>query len=146
LQTRAVLFAACLALLCAGGAAAQSPALQVTDAWVRATPGADVAAAYFTVHNAGGTAVTLSGVRSALAASAMIHESKLDHGHSSMRPHEPLSVAPGATVRLAPGGLHVMLLKLVHPLTPGDEVPLLLLLAGGGTVAVTARVRPLSAD
>ena len=146
LQTRAALFAACLALLCAGHGGAQSPALEVTDAWVRAAPGADVAAAYFTVHNAGSIPVTLSGVRSPLAASAMIHESKLDNGRSSMRPREQLSVAPGATMRLAPGGLHVMLAQLAHPLTPGEEVPLLLLLAGGGSVAVTARVRPLSAD
>lgn len=109
-------------------------------------PGAEVAAAYFTVHNAGRIQVTLSGVRSPLAASATLHESRLEHGHSSMRPRERLSVAPGATVRLAPGGLHVMLAKLAHPLTPGDEVPLLLVLAGGDSVAVTARVRPLSAD
>jgi copper(I)-binding protein len=53
LQTRAALFAACLALPCAGHSGAQSPLLEVTDAWVRAAPGAQVAAAYFTVHNAG---------------------------------------------------------------------------------------------
>lgn len=146
MQTRAALFAACLALLCARHGAAQSPLLEVTDAWVRVTPGAQVAAAYFTVHNAGRLPATVSGVHSPLAASAMLHESTLDHGQAIMRPREQLSVAPGATVQLAPGGLHVMLTKLAHPLAPGDEVPLLLLLAGGGSVAVTARVRPLSAD
>jgi copper(I)-binding protein len=38
-----------------------------------------------------------------------------------------------------------MLQALAHPLAAGDEVPLVLLLAGGGSLAVTARVRPLSA-
>jgi len=38
-----------------------------------------------------------------------------------------------------------MLQALAHPLTAGDEVPLVLLLEGGGRLAVTARVRPLSA-
>jgi copper(I)-binding protein len=38
-----------------------------------------------------------------------------------------------------------MLQALAHPLTPGNEVPLVLLLEGGGSLAVTARVRPLSA-
>jgi hypothetical protein len=36
-----------------------------------------------------------------------------------------------------------MLTQLAHPLAPADAV---LLLAGGGSLAVTARVRPLSAD
>ena len=97
-----MLFAACLAMLCAGVAGAQASALSVQDAWIRAIPGADVAAAYMTVQK----------------------ERRL---------------------RLAPGGLHVMLQALAHPLTPGTEVPLVLLLEGGGSLAVTARVRPLSA-
>jgi len=68
----------------------------------------------------------------------------LHNGLSSMRPHEPLTVAPGATVSLAPGGLHIMLSMLAHPLRPGERVPLTLLLAGGGTLEVSALVRPLS--
>ena len=32
---------------------------------------------------------------------------------------------------------------LSRPLLPGEQVPLQLLLEGGGSVAVTARVRPL---
>jgi periplasmic copper chaperone A len=145
LRNPAAPFAACLAMLCACIAAAQAPALRVQDAWIRATPGADVAAAYLTLHNGGATPVVIIGVRSPLAGRAMLHETRLASGQSTMRPRERLSVAPGATVRLAPGGLHVMLQSLAHPLTAGDDVPVILLLAGGGTLAVTARVRPLSA-
>jgi copper(I)-binding protein len=45
-------------------------------------------------------------------------------------------------VHFAPGGLHIML-QLEHPLAAGDEVPLALLLEGGGTLSVIARVRAL---
>jgi copper(I)-binding protein len=38
-----------------------------------------------------------------------------------------------------------MLHGLARPLLPGDEVPLVLLLEGGDSLAVTARVRPLRA-
>jgi copper(I)-binding protein len=145
LRNSAALFAACLALLCARVAGGEGPALSVQDAWIRAIPGADVAAVYLTLHNSGAAPVVVIGVRSPLAGHAMIHETRLVGGQSSMRPRERLSVAPGATVRLAPDGLHVMLQTLAHPLTPGDDVPVILLLAGGGTLAVTARVRPLSA-
>jgi copper(I)-binding protein len=63
-----------------------------------------------------------------------------------MRPLEPLTIAPGASVRLEPGGLHVMLEALAHPLAVGEQVPLTLLIADGGSVAVSARVRPLNAE
>ena len=133
---------ACLALLGAARAAAP-PALTVQDAWVRVTPGADVAAAYLTLHNPGPSAALVIGVRSSVAGHAMIHETSLHNGVSAMRPHERLTVAAGATVVLAPGGLHLMLGMLAHPLAVGERVPLELLLEGGATVAVSAVVRPL---
>jgi periplasmic copper chaperone A len=136
--------AACAALI--APARAQAPPLTVADAWVRATPGSDVAAAYMTLHNGGTQPLRIVGVRSAVAGHAMIHESRLENGQSIMRAHEPLEVAAGATVRLAPGGLHVMLMALAHPLAVGEPVPLVLLLEGGARVAVSARVRPLSAE
>lgn len=130
----------------AWAAGAPPAALTVTDAWVRATPGSVVAAAYLTLHNAGRTPLRIVGVRSPLAGHAMIHETRLEGGMSVMRAHEPLEIAPGQSVRLAPDGLHVMLDNLAHPLATGDEVPLELLLEGGARVTVTARVRPLNAE
>jgi periplasmic copper chaperone A len=142
--------AACLALLAVAGAVAQSPsptaqspALSARDAWIRATPGSDVAAAYLTLHNSAAQAVEVIDVRTPLAAQAMIHETTISNGLSTMRPHQPLRIAAGATVRLAPGGLHIMLHGLTRPLSPGDAVPLVLTLSGGATLAVTARVRAL---
>ena len=148
----AALLAACLLMLGCGVALAaapaqeSSPALTAQDAWIRATPGSDVAAAYLTLHNAGTTPLVVLGVRSPRAAQAMIHETTLANGQSTMRPHEHLAIAGGATVRLAPGGLHIMLHMLTRPLVAGEEVPLVLLLEGGGTLEVSARVRPLGAE
>jgi copper(I)-binding protein len=121
-------------------------ALVVENAWVRATPGADIAAAYLTLRNVSATTVTVTGVESPIAGHAMIHETKVEGGQSKMRPHEQLVIAPGATVKLEPGGLHVMLHDLKQPLTVGQTVPLVILLAGGGSVQVTAAVRPLGAE
>ena len=73
----------------------------------------------------------------------MIHETTLVHGQSTMRAHEPLRIAAGETVRFAPEGLHIMLRMLKRPLAAGDEVPLVLLLEGGGSLTVMARVRSL---
>lgn len=136
----------CLVTLAAIAVRATTPALSAADAWVRATPGADVAAAYLTLRNVGTQPITIVGVRSPLAGMAMIHETKLVGTQSTMRAREQLRLAPGETVRFAPGGLHVMLQMLAHPLKPGDEVPLVLLLEDGGTLAVTARVHALGQD
>lgn len=127
-------------------AAVPQATLVAQDAWVRATPGADIAAAYLTLRNMSSTAVTVTGVESPIAAHAMIHETKVEGGQSKMRPHEQLVVAPGATVKLEPGGLHVMLHDLKQPLKAGQTVPLVILLAGGASVQVTAAVRPLGAE
>ena len=135
--------AALLALLTVAVSAATPAGLSAQDAWIRATPGVDVAAAYLTLHNAGTQAVVVSGVRSPAAAAAMIHETSLVNGVSTMRPREPLRVAAGETVRFAPGGLHIMLHGLKRPLAVGDEVPVTLLMEGGGSVTALARVRPL---
>jgi copper(I)-binding protein len=126
--------------------AAPAGALTVTGAWVRAIPGSAVAAAYMTLHNGGKQPVRVTGARSALAGHAMIHETRLENGVSTMRPHEPLEIAPGASVELKPGGLHVMLHDLAHPLAVDEQVPLELLLDGGGRVELTARVRPPGAE
>ena len=139
----AALLATALAMLGCALACAQARTLSAQDAWIRATPGSDVAAAYLTLHNTGTDPVVVVGVRSARAGHAMIHETSIANGQSTMRPHEPLRIAGGATVRLAPGGLHIMLQMLTGPLAPGDEVPLQLLLQGGGTLTVSARVRAL---
>jgi hypothetical protein len=143
---------AALALL-TSVAAAQTPpvigasALVVQDAWVRATPpGADIAAAYMTLRNTGTTSITVTGVESPIAGHAMIHETKVEGGQSKMRPHEQLAIAPGATVKLQPGGLHVMMHDLKQPLTVGEKVPLVIQLSGGGTIEATATVRPLTAE
>jgi copper(I)-binding protein len=130
----------------ASAAFAQTQALVAENAWVRATPGADMAAAYLTLRNVSQQTVTVTGVESLVAGHAMIHETRVQGGLSRMRPHEQLVVDPGATVKFEPGGLHVMLHDLKQPLTVGQKVPLVLTLAGGGTLQVTATVRPLTAE
>ena len=126
--------------------AAQRPPLVAQNAWVRATPGADMAAAYLTLRNVSSTAVTVTGVESPIAGHAMIHETTVQGGQSRMRPREQLVVAAGTTIKFEPGGLHVMLHDLRQHLTVGQTVPLVITLAGGGTLQVPATVRPLSAE
>lgn len=105
-----------------------------------------MAAGYLTLRNVSANPITVVGVQSPVAGQAMIHETKIQGGQSQMRPHEQLVIAAGKTVKLEPGGLHIMLHSLKQPLTVGQSVPLVIALAGGATVQVTAAVRPLTAE
>ncbi|MBS0365962.1 MAG: copper chaperone PCu(A)C [Proteobacteria bacterium] len=130
----------------ASSSALQAPAsaLQVQDAWVRAVPGTGTAALYLRVRNDGPTPITLVAVSTGAARSAMIHQSQMVAGRSTMRMLDKLVVAPGQTVSFAPGGLHIMLEDLTRPLRTGDMVHAVLQLSGGAQVPLEARVRPLT--
>lgn len=114
---------ALIAAGCAGAARAQP--VTVKDAWVRApAPGQKVAAAYMELE--GRTHSVLTGVASAAAARAELHSTSMEEGVMRMRPVARLALPAGSTVKLAPGGLHIMLVDLRRPLRPGDKVPLTL--------------------
>ena len=125
---------------------ARHAALVVENVWIRATPRSDLAAAYLTLRNVTGHDIVVTGIESPLAAHAMIHETTQEGGQSRMRPREPLTVAAHSTVKFEPGGLHVMLHDLKQPLTVGQSVPLVVNIAGGVPLQVSAAVRPLSAE
>jgi copper(I)-binding protein len=111
------------AIGCAAPAAAQ-PA-RVKDAWVRApAPGQNVAGAYMELasHNA----LALVSVTSPVAGRAELHSMAIEGGVMKMRPVGRIELPAGKPVKLAPGGLHVMLMDLKRTLKPGDRVPLTL--------------------
>ena len=128
------------------GLAACSPAgpkLSVHDGWSRATGQSETAAAYVTIDNKGG-ADKLAGVRSTIG-QATLHESTMDDGVMRMRPIDPsegLIVPSNGTLRLAPGGAHVMVMGLGKPLEAGDRFDLTLLFDKAGPRKVTIAVKP----
>jgi copper(I)-binding protein len=68
-------------------------------------------------------------------------DSGMDGGMMQMREVDRVEVPAGATVRLEPGGYHVMLLELAQPLTPGDTFEVTLEFEVAGQRTVTAEVR-----
>jgi periplasmic copper chaperone A len=128
----------------ATAASASAAQVRVENAWIPLPPpGAEVAAAYFTLRNTGHEPAVLVGVDCPLAAAAMLHKTSVVAGESRMRPVERLTIPPGRSVTLAPGGLHVMLHELSSPIAVGQTVPLVLHFAGGKELHIEAQVRPL---
>jgi periplasmic copper chaperone A len=120
--------------------------LVVAGAWIRQPPpGSDVAAVYLSLENAGTQAEKLIGVESPVASMAMLHETRESGGQSQMRALTSILLPPGGAVAFSPGGRHIMLHGLAHPLKVGERVPLVLVFAGGVRLNVVALVRPLGA-
>ena len=68
-------------------------------------------------------------------------------GVMTMRPLDSgLTIEPGKTVKLAPGGYHLMLFDLKSPLKLGEKIPLTLDFEKAGKVAVSLDVEGIGAQ
>jgi copper(I)-binding protein len=121
--------------------------IHISQPWARATPkGATSAAAYMTVTNNGKTADRVSCVSSDASAECQIHSMTMDNGVMVMRPVDGgLEIKPGETVTLRPGGFHMMLLNLKHPLEQGNSLQATLKFDSGGTVQVDYPIAAIGA-
>ncbi len=140
-RLRFILFIFLVLVLVAPAQGEEAGKLSIGD--VRAPPslaGAHNGTAYFTLRNNGAAADRLIAIDTPVADRAELHQHKMEDGVMRMRPLSELTVEPGQSVRLAPGGLHVMLMGLRHPLEVGDTFPLTLIFAQAGRVSVTATV------
>ena len=141
---------ALLALL-AGSAQAQEVKagdLVITQPWSRATPGgAKIGGGFLTIENKGAAPDRLIGVAGDVAGKIEIHEMAMNNGVMTMRPLDKgLAIEPGKTVKLAPGGYHLMLMDLKTPLKQGDKVPLTLQFEKAGKVALSLDVEGVGAQ
>ena len=131
-------------VLVAPMAAAQS--VSIANAWARATaPGQKTAGVYLDLRSNSDTAVVAAG--SPLAAGAELHSMTMQDGVMRMRPLRRIDLPAGKTVRLAPNGMHLMLVGLKRELKAGEKLPIVLSLQSSGTslrtLAIEAEVRAI---
>jgi copper(I)-binding protein len=143
-------YAVLLSMLLAAPACAEEVKagdLVITQAWSRATPGgAKVAGGYLTIENKGSAPDRLIGGSADVAAKVQVHEMATTNGVMTMRPLDGgLTIEPGKTVKLAPGGYHLMMLDLKSPLKKGDKLPVTLEFEKAGKVKVSFDVQSVGA-
>ncbi len=139
LSVRAAVAAAFLTIICPAAYAADAN-ITLQDAHARIMPGAKVGAAYLLITNAGKAPDRLVAVSTPVAGKAELHSVTNDNGVMKMRPVDGLTLKPGETVELKPGGLHIMLMEVQGGLKPGDTVPLTLTFEKAGAKSVSASV------
>jgi len=142
--------AAVLGLLAAPAQAQEVKAgdLVITQPWSRATPGgAKIAGGFLTIENKGAVPDRLVSGAGDIAGKVEIHEMAMNNGVMTMRPLDKgLVIEPGKTVKLAPGGYHLMLMDLKQPFKQGDKVPVTLEFEKAGKVALSLDVQGVGAQ
>jgi copper(I)-binding protein len=118
--------------------------LEVHDATVRATTDTThvTTAGYLRLVNVTDDSVIVRHITSNVSTKTEVHRSWIDStGAAHMAMDSTIRLGPHGTLVMRPGGVHLMLIDTVQPLTPGDHVRFVMTLSNGAIVSTMARVR-----
>lgn len=123
-------------------ASAATCAVEVTDAWVKATD-TEMTGAFGELTNTSDAQLTIVSATSPVAGKMEIHEVVDSDGQMIMRPLEGgLVIEAGQTATLAPGQNHLMLMELPEPIEAGQEVEITMTCGNGATAPFTGVAKP----
>ena len=130
-------------LLTSSAIAEQSSAIVIESAQARPNPPVvPNGAAYMTITNTAAEADRLLTISGEIARTIQLHETSNTQGVMKMQHlNEGIAIAADATIKLEPGGLHIMLMGLQDALKPGNSFPLTLHFANAGAVTVNIQVK-----
>ena len=113
----------------------------IKDQWMR--PGAEkmVTALYFTLENNGSEADTLYAVETDIAKMVQIHETYSNGDVMGMREIGKIIIDPGSSVRLKPGGTHIMVMRLKRDINIGDKIEFVLHFKNAGDISITTEAK-----
>lgn len=141
----ALAIAFAMLVACRQGDVPQRGALQVNDAWARATaPGQETAGVFLTIRG-GGVPDRLTGGSTDVARTIEFHTMRMDGAVARMRRQAAIDIPADGTAMLQPGGTHVMLVGLGAPLAVGKSFELRLDFAKAKRKEVTVKVLPIGA-
>ena len=128
---------------------AQAQTVEIKDAWIRGTVAGQKASGAFMSLTSRSPA-RLIAAASPVAGVVEIHNMKMEGNVMKMFAVDGIDLPANRTVKLAPGGYHVMLMDLKQTLRAGDRVPLKLTFELAGkkreTMEVDVEVRPVTGE
>lgn len=118
-------------------------ALEIHHPSARATlPGQPVGGGFMTIANKGEEADRLVSIAATdVSDDVQLHEMAMENDVMTMRQLPAgVDLPAGATVELKPGGLHVMFMKIKHPLKEGEAFKATLTFEKAGTIDVEFKI------
>jgi copper(I)-binding protein len=114
--------------------------IQVTDAWIRWLPANLPGGGYLTLTNRGAATHVLIGAQSPDYGEIGIHQTRLSNGVSEMAAVASIDLKPAMSIRFGASGYHLMLMRPLHTIAPGDRVSIVLRFKDGSlSVPFTVR-------
>ncbi len=113
----------------------------IKDQWIR--PGAEkmVTALYFTLENNGSEADTLYAVETDIAKMVQIHETYSNGDVMGMREIGKIIIEPGSSVKLEPGRMHIMVMRLKKDIKIGDKIGFTLYFRNADKILITVEAK-----
>ena len=136
-----------LLILAACGARNSQPQNPITieGAWLRPALENGTTAAYLDITNHTDNPITLTAITADFADMVQIHQTVVENDMAQMQHLERgLRIGAGETIRLQPGGYHIMLLNMRQNLDEGTTIPIAFAFDNGETTIVEARVSNLA--
>lgn len=141
-KTRSLLVLLAVGLALGMPVTALAEGIVIEDGYVRAVPpGQANSAAFMTLTNQSNEDRALLAAETDAAEVVELHTHRMEDGMMRMRQIDQIDLPAGEAVILEPGGLHVMLIGLAQPLTPGDSVELTLGFDDGSQESLTLPVK-----
>lgn len=120
--------------------------IEVDHVWARAsTMVSKAGAAFLTITNTGNVDDKLIGAKATVSKKTEIHTHIHDNGIMKMRKVDFIDVPANNTIKLKPGGDHVMFMGLNQPLAENSQFPVTLIFEKAGEKTVIVNVRKLGA-
>ncbi len=132
-----------LLALCSALAQAGSEQLEIRDAWIKQLPPVvPVRAGYVSLVNTGNTPLRLVAASGEDFDHIELHETLTVDGTMKMLRREAFDIPPKGSLRLQPGGKHLMLFDPAQPLVAGKETAIELQFDDGGSRRVMFKIKP----
>jgi periplasmic copper chaperone A len=122
--------------------------IEIAGAFSRATlPNAPVGAGYLVITNKGATDDRFVSASAAFAGETQLHTMTMEGDVMKMNElGDGIVIPAGGSVTFAPGGNHVMFMKLTQPLVEGTQIPVTLTFEKAGSIEVQLEVGAINAD
>lgn len=113
----------------------------IKDQWIR--PGAEsmTTALYFIIDNVGSQPDTLYNIDSDVSKMIQIHETYSNGDVMGMREIGEIIIEPESSVKLEPGGMHIMVMRLKRDIKIGDEIDFTLYFRNADKITITAEAK-----
>ena len=128
---------------CGGATLSSAPKIVVSSARTPLPASPDVGAAYLTIKNESSEPDVLLSATTDVAAQTMVHHDITSGITETMAPAGPVTIGPGKSLVLEPGGYHIMMMNLTRHLAVGDVIHVELVFQRAGSISVNVPVVPL---